>query len=568
MPTGKPTKMKPCKICGDMFLPDTPSSKICHKAHLIPCPICGNMIEWNSTREVEPCSKDCRKEATRRKNIQKYGVEHPMQSKVVQQNHRRSMLEKYGVESPLQSQEIRDRAIASNREKFGTDWALGNQEVHDKIRNTMNERYGVNYSMQSDELKEKSRQTCLERYGVEHSLESQEVRLKIADTMIQKYGAAYPMQVPEIAQKVSEDRKQHTEEILNKAKQTWMSTLGVDNPSKSPQVIDKMTQTFISRYGVKRAIQLPEFRQKMIDTMIARYGVEYYTQSKELDHIRISIINKKFSHQLDELGIRHELEFYLARKSYDIRLLDERTLIEIDPTYTHNAVGNHWDSEGIAEDYHLSKTKLANEAGYRCIHIFDWDDQEKILNMFIPKKAIYARKCTIFILKQKVANDFLDSYHLQGKCRGQVLCLGLVYEGELYQVMTFGRSRYDKKFEVELLRLCTRPGYTVVGGASKLFQFAVKTYEIESVISYCDLSKFSGNVYEQIGMHLLRVTPPQEVWSRGEDKITANLLRQRGYDQLFGTNHGKGTSNELLMLQNGWLPVYDCGQAVFEYRSK
>ena len=149
-----------------------------------------------------------------------------------------------------------------------------------------------------------------------------------------------------------------------------------------------------------------------------------------------------------------------------------------------------------------------------------------------------------------------------------MLCLGLVYEGELYQVMTFGRSRYDKKFEVELLRLCTRPGYTVVGGASKLFQFAVKTYEIESVISYCDLSKFSGNVYEQIGMHLLRVTPPQEVWSRGEDKITANLLRQRGYDQLFGTNHGKGTSNELLMLEDGWLPVYDCGQAVFEYRSK
>ena len=69
-------------------------------------------------------------------------------------------------------------------------------------------------------------------------------------------------------------------------------------------------------------------------------------------------------------------------------------------------------------------------------------------------------------------------------------------------------------------------------------------------------------------MHLLRTTPPQEVWSRGVEKITANLLRQRGYDQLFGTSYGKGTNNELLMLQNGWLPVYDCGQAVFEYRSK
>ena len=34
----------------------------------------------------------------------------------------------------------------------------------------------------------------------------------------------------------------------------------------------------------------------------------------------------------------------------------------------------------------------------------------------------------------------------------------------------------------------------------------------------------------------------------------------------FGTNYGKGTSNEQLMLDNGWLPVYDCGQAVYEFR--
>lgn len=37
------------------------------------------------------------------------------------------------------------------------------------------------------------------------------------------------------------------------------------------------------------------------------------------------------------------------------------------------------------------------------------------------------------------------------------------------------------------------------------------------------------------------------------------------YDQLFGTSFGKGTSNEELMLLDGWLPVYDCGQAVYTY---
>ena len=79
-------------------------------------------------------------------------------------------------------------------------------------------------------------------------------------------------------------------------------------------------------------------------------------------------------------------------------------------------------------------------------------------------------------------------------------------------------------------------------------------------------NEFDGSVYEKLGMTKIRITPPQEVWSKGNRKITANLLRSRGYDQLFGTDYGKGTSNEQLMLENGWLPVYDCGQAVYEYK--
>ena len=67
-------------------------------------------------------------------------------------------------------------------------------------------------------------------------------------------------------------------------------------------------------------------------------------------------------------------------------------------------------------------------------------------------------------------------------------------------------------------------------------------------------------------MTLVRTTPPLEVWSKRKNKITANLLRQRGYDQLFGTNFGKGVSNDELMIEYGWLPVYDCGQRVYEFK--
>ena len=131
--------------------------------------------------------------------------------------------------------------------------------------------------------------------------------------------------------------------------------------------------------------------------------------------------------------------------------------------------------------------------------------------------------------------------------------------------MTFGNSRFDKNYYTELMRLCTVPGVQVIGGASRLFHFATHEYGLHSIISYCDRSKFTGTVYEKMGMKFKRITPPQEIWSKSTQHITANLLRARGYDQLFKTNYGKGTSNEELMLQNGWLPVYDCGQKVYVF---
>ena len=131
--------------------------------------------------------------------------------------------------------------------------------------------------------------------------------------------------------------------------------------------------------------------------------------------------------------------------------------------------------------------------------------------------------------------------------------------------MTFGKPRYNKKYDYELLRLCSNTDIRVVGGASKLFYAFTSDNMKSSVISYCDRSKFNGSVYQAIGMNLLRITPPSKIWSKGTDKITDNLLRQRGYDQLFDAHFGKGTSNEQLMIESKWLPVFDCGQYVYSY---
>lgn len=575
MPTGSPAREKECIICKKLFLPLKPSNRICDDDHFTSCPICGKQMLWNSTRKVEPCSKECRKENTRRNNLAKYGVEHPMQSKEVQANHKKAMLDKYGVESPLQSEELKQKAIQSVRAKYGVDWALSSAEVKEKSKSTMIDRYGGATTFQSNVLREKVTSTCLERYGVDNAGKSQEVIEKRTSTLMDRYGVDNPMKCAEVANKARETRvtnhsgRYWTEEMYGKAQQAWLEHLGVDNPAKSDEIIDKITHTFLERYGVVRAVHVPEFREKMIATMIERYNAPYYCMTKEYtdkSHFKISKVNKTFGNTLSTIGIEHEYEFNIGRKSYDIHLHNTNILIEIDPTYTHNVIGNHWDKEGLAEDYHYLKSKLAQENGYRCIHVFDWDDADKIVDLIRPKEKLYARNMSIYKLNLDVCEEFLNQFHLQGSCKGQLLCLGLVQDGILYQVMTFGKSRYDKSHDVELLRLCTRAGYIVVGGANKLFKYATQDYGLDNIISYCDLSKFNGDVYTRLGMKLIRTTQPQEVWSRENEKVTANLLRQRGYDQLFKTNYGKGTSNEELMLRNGWLPIFDCGQAVYEYK--
>lgn len=158
----------------------------------------------------------------------------------------------------------------------------------------------------------------------------------------------------------------------------------------------------------------------------------------------------------------------------------------------------------------------------------------------------------------------MQANHIQGTVSGQIACLGLLYEDRLVEAMSFGQPRYAKNYQWELLRLATSNGLQVVGGASKLFAAFVRDVNPESIISYCNLSKFTGSVYERLGFKHTRNNAPTLWWSRGEKKVISNtLLLQRGYDQLFGTEYGKGTSNEELMLQHHWLPVYDCGQGVY-----
>lgn len=282
-----------------------------------------------------------------------------------------------------------------------------------------------------------------------------------------------------------------------------------------------------------------------------------------------SIIEEEFKKLLNKNNIKYDVQhFYLnyngKRYFYDFKI--GNILIELNPYATHNSTWNPYNLP-VEQDYHYNKTKAATDNGYRCINIWDWDNIDILLKLLIRKEKIYARQCNIQEVDISMAKDFLNTYHFQGYAKDSIR-IGLFYNNKLVSIMTFNKPRYNSKFKYELIRYCS--SVNIIGGIEKLFKYFTSNYT-GSIISYCDLSKFNGNVYNKLGFKLTNISIGKHWYNPILNKhITDNLLRQYGFDKLLGKEfgyYGKGTSNEQLMLDHGFYIIYDSGQAKYEYNN-
>lgn len=464
----------------------------------------------------------------------KYGVDNVSQLKEVREKVKKTVVKKYGVNNVSQIEDVKSKKKQKAIEKYGVDCVLQNEIIKEKIKNTNMQKYGVDNIGKSKSVRNKAKNTNLERYGVEYPGQSMVVKNKIKSTNIQRYGVPCVLQSEEIKMKIAKTNKE--------------------------------------RYGSYDNLSNPIFKEKIKNTCLNRYGVPYACmteQCRKANGNANSKINQKFSQMLKNNGIENKLEKPLNKYSYDIEILNSNILIEINPTYTHNTThGSEFrghKKKPLHKEYHFGKTINASKNGYRCIHIWDWDNKDKIINILKPKEKFYARDCECREISKNESGIFLEKNHLQGSCRGQKVMIGLFLDNNLVEVMVFGKPRYNKKYDWELLRLCSDFEKIIIGGVEKMFKYFLTKYSPKSIISYCDNSKFDGNVYKKLGFIKESYGKPSKHWYNIKTKqhITDNLLRQRGYDQLFNTDYGKGTSNEMLMKENGFVEIYDCGQSTY-----
>ena len=561
MPKKLNGQVKTCLICKQKFRGD--SGKYicpdCITTATIRCQYCNKIIPIDTSWKYVPktCSKNCAKQLRK-------------------QNAENTSTLKYGVKNAGYTPETAEKIRQTNVRKYGVEFTFQSEEVKSKIRHTNQQRYGVDNPMQNADIKQKAVKTNVVRYGDKNPLgKNSNIKNKIDEINLEKYGTVDPGNRPEAIKKrkntslskYGAEYYQCSDEGKQRIQSTCMRRYGAKTPFESPKIQQKAIDTLQKRYGTHNLWDIPDYRMKLEHTNMEKYGVPYFCMHEKCVNAggnKLSKLNQDFGKMLQEYT-SCEFEYVIERKQYDFYLPEYNTLIELDPTYSHTTVNTKYG--GISKTYHIEKSATAQQHGYQCIHIWDWDDKGKIVKMFQSKTNIYARDCVVKEVSVNIISEFLDLYHLQGNCRGQQVCLGLYYNNELVEIVTFGKPRYNNSYEWELLRLCTKSEYRVVGGASKLFNYFKLQYSPTSIISYCDKSKFTGNTYTTLGFTLNNVKiEPSKHWSKGTKHITDNLLRQKGFDKLFGTEYGKGTSNEQLMLESGWLPVYDCGQATYIWR--
>lgn len=302
---------------------------------------------------------------------------------------------------------------------------------------------------------------------------------------------------------------------------------------------------------------------------IIRYLQRFELEDEVEKFSNISYEEAQLTDYIKTLGLACEVHNrqVLHPQEIDVYIADKRIGIEYN--------GDYWHSTHQKKDayYHIAKTQRAKEKQIRLIHIFEHEwllKQDKIKNYLasvlnVNQQMIHARKCVLKQLNNLTVKDFIDENHLQG----HVTCseaYGLYYEDMLLEVMTFGGSRFTKENCVELLRLCTKNGYIVVGGAGKLFQHYIKTHTTVKIVSYCDLSKFTGTVYEKLGFKYSHTSNPNYVYTKmdtGEVLTRYQCQKHRLVEQGFDAN----LSEEQIMLQRGFNKIYDCGNAVYIYES-
>ena len=254
----------------------------------------------------------------------------------------------------------------------------------------------------------------------------------------------------------------------------------------------------------------------------------------------------------------------LNGQELDIYIPDKNIAIEYNGLYSHSY--KPWETKESlikGKSYHLNKTIKCQNQGVQLLHIFsdEWMLKREIVESLIRSKLncnsrLYARKCSLVEIDTHTKNMFLNQCHIQGEDKS-LIKLGLVYDNELVSAMTFCKARFNRNYEWELSRFCTKLGYNVIGGFSKLLVNFRKEYS-GSIISYADRRYSNGGVYDKNGFQLIHVNSPSYYY------VDKNYLERHNRMKFQKKYIGSYDCTEYEKAREmGFNKIFDCGTLAY-----
>lgn len=520
------------------------------------CPVCQNNLSWHpDKREYRKfCSKKCTGIGTadiaKQTSIENNNGVHHTQTKEFVEKQKATSLKKYGVEHYSQTTEFKESTQNANIDKFGVNYPAQSVEIQEKMKSTTFERYGVDHFASTTECRDKMKKTCLERYGSEFVASLPEIKDKIKQTNLERYGFEYATQNPNIMEKIATTRKFNYYDPIVLSKLNDPEWLRNEQQTKTVNAIANELGVSSSNLG----------------KYFANYNIPINIVNQHTSDAQLEINNF-----ITDLGVStiQGSRSIIYPKEIDIYIPDHKLAIE------YNGIYYHTESKGRGYSYHLDKTNACEKLGIKLLHISDheWINDVKksiwksmIINRLGFSFKLYARKCRFATVSTPEARKFMEENHLEGFVGGKHK-YGLYYDDELVQCIIISKSRYNKKYDFELIRLATKKNTVVIGGISKLLSNI--TDISGSVITYANRRYSTGNAYSTNNMEKVSTSGPNVFYTskNGTTIETRHVYQKHKLPNIlpiFDANLSAWKNLE----KNGYDRFWDCGTLSFTFNLK
>lgn len=550
--------------CNDKFTPKNSRQIYCTKQHELPCEVCDTYFPVKQNhRPGRVCSRKCSNKLNsietnkrnKNKNIRKNCR---LCKKEFMTNRRNQVYCKmpHSVNCFSCGKEFKIERAYKGR----LEYTCGDMDCRQKlIEHTNNKIYGVQNTFQSEEIKKKIRETNLENLSVEHPSQNKDIMKKVHKTMLKRYGAKVPMKVPKMKRTI----------MNTNIERHGASNPGLFNIKNIEDYLNFSNYVIAANKSVQELTKYFNVSEKTIRTKIIDSNVEhlfpnFYTLSKNEREI-VQLIEDN-----TDLDITLHNRRIIKPQEIDIYLPNVRVGIEVSPTYTHNSkCGWGGVGKGLDKNYHYDKFKLTNDNNVELITLFDWYDYNKV---FSYVKSLIDKDVDMSQLNlkeesySKTMSTKYDLWDLEmnPEMPDSNTVLSAYDDKELAAIIfanvnnnSINISKIVQSYEYPRDKLLT-----------SIINLLKEKYNVIQIVTNSDIT--NGSILKSLGFKMTKEIEPSLVYINDYNKKYLKSNNINKVREILGYNYPTKSchDNVELLEKHGFLPVYDCGWRIFEFKSQ